>query len=57
VIGEVIHPEFQDPRPGDIFRSVGDPSLAAEILNFKPTIELREGLAETSAWMKGAGHE
>lgn len=45
-------PEFAPPRPGDIYRSVGDPRLAAELLGFQPAVPLEEGLAETIAWMR-----
>ncbi|MCL5428988.1 MAG: GDP-mannose 4,6-dehydratase [Chloroflexi bacterium] len=36
--------EFAETRLGDLPRSVGDPSLAAELLNFKVQIPLHEGL-------------
>jgi len=37
-------PQFTDPRPGDVARSVGDPGLAAKALGFQPQISLPEGL-------------
>ncbi|MEX2143759.1 MAG: SDR family oxidoreductase [Anaerolineales bacterium] len=37
-------PEFSDPRLGDVPRSLGDPSLAARALGFRPEIALAEGL-------------
>jgi UDP-glucose 4-epimerase len=47
-----IDPTYQDIRPGDIYRSLGDPSLAEKILDFQPRVSLTEGLEKTSAWMK-----
>ncbi len=41
----------QKQRPGDINRSVGDPSLAAEVLKFQPDMSLSQGLQETVFWM------
>lgn len=45
-------PQFAPPRPGDIYRSFGDPGLAAQTLGFHARISLAEGLAETVAWMR-----
>lgn len=42
---------FTDPRPGDIYRSVGSPKRAARVLGFHPEVGLEEGLKETAAWM------
>lgn len=49
-----IRPEFQDSRAGDIYRSLGDPSLAGEVLEFVPRVSLLEGLEFTLKWMAGA---
>jgi UDP-glucose 4-epimerase len=38
----VVHSE---PRPGDIRRSLGDPSLAARQLGWRPEIGLSDGLS------------
>ena len=43
---------FEPPRPGDIYRSVGDPSLAANDLNFEARTELTDGLMRTVEWMR-----
>ncbi len=51
-----ILPEFQDSRAGDIYRSLGDPSLARELLGFEPQVPLAEGLENTTAWMRGSDH-
>jgi UDP-glucose 4-epimerase len=45
-------PIFSDPRPGDIYRSVGDPAKARELLGFEAQSSLAEGLKATVAWMK-----
>jgi UDP-glucose 4-epimerase len=45
-------PEFASPRPGDIYRSLGDPTLAARTLGFSAEVSLAKGLAETVAWMR-----
>ncbi len=51
-IGEVLDKDleiiFEDPRPGDIYRSVGDPGSAGEILGFKPEFSLESGLRKTA---------
>jgi UDP-glucose 4-epimerase len=38
--------EHADARPGDIRRSAGDPSLAARLLGWQPSVSLADGLAE-----------
>jgi UDP-glucose 4-epimerase len=43
-------PEYGPPRPGDVRRSVGDPSLAEKVLGWRPLTDLREGLAKTLAY-------
>jgi UDP-glucose 4-epimerase len=44
-------PEHADPRPGELQRSVLDPSLAERELGWKPTRSLDDGLAATWAWI------
>ncbi len=52
IIGGVlnINPKiiFEDPRSGDIYRSVGDPAYAGEMLGFKPEFSLESGLRKTA---------
>jgi UDP-glucose 4-epimerase len=43
---------FEAPRPGDIYRSKGDPEKAAAILGFRASTSLTSGLAQTIQWMK-----
>ncbi len=42
---------FEAPRPGDIYRSKGDPDKAAAILGFRAGTSLANGLAQTMEWM------
>jgi UDP-glucose 4-epimerase len=44
---------FGPPRPGDIERSVGSPSLATSVLGLNARTELREGLTQTLAGLQG----
>ncbi len=43
---------YEPPRPGDIYRSVGDPQKAAVALNFRARVSLAEGLKRTLDWME-----
>jgi nucleoside-diphosphate-sugar epimerase len=47
-----IAPQFAPPRPGDIYRSIGSPRKAAQILGFQQRVNLSEGLAQTVDAMK-----
>ena len=53
VAGVEVEPEQKPERPGEIQRSVVDPSLAARELDWKPETSLDDGLAET--WRSIAG--
>ena len=44
--------EFAAPRPGDIYRSVGSPQKAAEVMGFRAQVSLVDGLKETIDWMR-----
>jgi UDP-glucose 4-epimerase len=48
-------PEFAEPRPGELHRSVLDPSLARSELDWEPRRSLDEGLAETWGWVSTHG--
>ena len=43
---------FDAPRPGDIYRSYGNPEKAAAMLGFRARTTLADGLAQTVEWMK-----
>ncbi len=45
-------PEFAEPRAGDIYRSVGSPQKASDVMGFKAEISLEDGLKETVDWMR-----
>jgi UDP-glucose 4-epimerase len=47
-------PEFAPPRPGDIYRSLGNPAKAARILGFKAQTSLEDGLRAVVEQMKNA---
>ena len=42
-----------EPRAGDIYRSIGSPSKAMNILEFRPQITLAEGIKEAVEEMRG----
>ena len=52
IIPDTPEPTYGPSRLGDIYRSVGDPSRAERILQFKPRTELDEGLRQTVDWMR-----
>jgi len=45
-------PEFAAPRPGDIYRSVGSPRKAVDVMSFRAQVSLADGLKETIDWMR-----
>ena len=45
-------PEFAPKRAGDIYRSVGSPQKALDVMGFKAQVSLDEGLKETVEWMR-----
>lgn len=45
-------PKFSDPRPGDVYRSLGNPASAARDLGFQAETSLQDGLAQTIKWMQ-----
>ncbi len=54
IYGREIQPSFEEARAGDIYRSLGDPGRAKELLEFTPSTSFKEGLKQTAAWMKGS---
>jgi UDP-glucose 4-epimerase len=46
---------YTDPRPGDVVRLLSDSSKAKELLNFKPAVKLRDGLACLRDWYATQG--
>jgi UDP-glucose 4-epimerase len=45
-------PEFAAPRAGDIYRSVGSPRKALDVMGFKAQVSLEDGLKEVVDWMR-----
>jgi nucleoside-diphosphate-sugar epimerase len=43
---------FEPPRPGDIYRSAGNPEKAAQAFGFRARTSLTDGLTQTLEWMK-----
>jgi UDP-glucose 4-epimerase len=52
LVPNVPPPQFAAPRPGDIYRSVGSPQKATEVLGFRAEVSLVDGLKETVDWMR-----
>jgi UDP-glucose 4-epimerase len=46
---EVVHTE---PRPGDIRHSLGDITLARELLGYEPAVRWEDGIASTADYLK-----
>jgi nucleoside-diphosphate-sugar epimerase len=44
--------ELAAPRPGDIYRSVGSPQKAADLMGFRAQVSLADGLQEVIDWMR-----
>ena len=44
--------EYAAPRAGDIYRSVGSPQKAADVMGFRAQVSLVDGLKETIDWMR-----
>jgi UDP-glucose 4-epimerase len=49
---EAAEPVFDAPRPGDIYRSIGSPAKAAELMGFRAEVGLEQGLREAVEWMR-----
>lgn len=47
-------PMFEDPKPGDIARSVMDGSKAKSVLGWEPWTNLKQGLARTVEWYRSS---
>jgi UDP-glucose 4-epimerase len=47
-------PEHGPARAGDLRSNLVDPARAADVLGWRPTVSLADGLARTAAWFAGA---
>lgn len=45
-------PVFAEPRAGDIYRSIGSPQKAADLIGFRAQVTLDQGLTEAVEWMR-----
>ena len=52
LVPDAPKPEFAAPRAGDIYRSVGSPQKAADVIDFRAQVSLVDGLKETVDWMR-----
>lgn len=52
VTGAETDIDFEERRAGEVYRSHVDISKAQRLLGFQPTIELRDGLAQTADWYR-----
>lgn len=52
VLGVAAKPEFGPARQGDIRDSCANITRANQLLGYQPRVSLREGLADTIAWMR-----
>jgi len=46
-------PTFAPVRSGDIYRSIGSPQKAADLIGFRAEVTLDQGLKEAVEWMRG----
>jgi len=53
LISREPRPRILEARPGDIYRSVGDPDRAQALLEFRAQTSFKEGLKKTVSWMAG----
>ncbi|MEK6967644.1 MAG: GDP-mannose 4,6-dehydratase [Nanoarchaeota archaeon] len=44
--------KYEGARPGDVKRHLGDITLAKKLINFKPSVNLEDGIKETVMWYK-----
>ena len=51
LIPNAAPPQFAAPRAGDIYRSVGSPQKALDVLGFRSEVSLVDGLKEAVDWM------
>ena len=52
IFNREVQPVYEKERPGDIYRSSGDPTFAENVLNFKPEVNLETGVMKTVSWME-----
>lgn len=50
IVGSPVNVRRGPQQPGDVRRTAGDVTRAAEILDWRPQVELRDGLAQQVEW-------
>jgi len=51
-LGLSVQPAFQPPRPGDVRRTLADPSKAQKLLKWQGKVKFAEGLRRTVDWFR-----
>jgi nucleoside-diphosphate-sugar epimerase len=54
LLGMHVHAEYRDPRPGDVRDSLADISRARRLLDYRPKVTFREGLAGTLSSLRAS---
>src|SRR5258708_2757236 len=54
LLGTHVHAEYRDPRPGDVRDSLADISSARRLLDYRPKVTFREGLAGTLSSLRAS---
>ncbi len=54
LLGTHVHAEYRDPRPGDVRDSLADISRARRLLDYRPKVTFREGLARTLSSLRAS---
>ena len=52
LLGRSVKPNYTAPRPGDVKHSLADIKLAEKIIDYKPIVLFREGLAKSIDWYR-----
>jgi len=52
ILGTSIQPTFLPPRPGDVKRTLGDPSKTVRLLHWQGRVGFVDGLRDTAAWFR-----
>ncbi|MFH1985684.1 MAG: SDR family oxidoreductase [Pseudomonadota bacterium] len=56
IAGAPRQPQIAPERPGDVRHSVADITRASQILGFRPTVSLEDGLRTTCEWYRSFTH-
>ena len=56
-VGRAVRIDPLPEQPGDVLRTGGDPSRALELLGWKPSYSLEEGIGMQTAWHRSLRHQ